>query len=132
MVYAVLTLPTYSFSVASAGHLSPLQFQARTGDVLNWNVATGPALGLMAGSVYPVIEKQVVPGDKILFYTDGLTEAMNAENEQFTEERLVEVLKEKGGQSPSEVTQALVEAVRKHRGEHIVTDDFSILIAEIR
>ncbi|HPG00147.1 MAG TPA: PP2C family protein-serine/threonine phosphatase [Kiritimatiellia bacterium] len=132
MVYAVLTLPTYRFTVASAGHLSPLQFQSRTGEVLNWNLPTGPALGLMAGSIYPVIERPVMGGDKILFYTDGLTEAMNAQNEQFTEERLVQIFKKCGPGTPSDITQALVGAIQKHRGEHIVTDDFSILVAEIR
>jgi len=132
MVYAVLTLPTYRFTVASAGHLPPLQFQPRTGQVVNWNVPTGPALGLMPGSVYPVVEKAVMSGDKILFYTDGITEAMNADNELFGEERLVEVLKKKGAEPPSVITSALVQAIQLHRGQHVVTDDFSILVAEIR
>lgn len=132
MIYAVLDIPRYTFSIASAGHLPPVQFDARTGEVITWAVPTGTALGLVAGTKYPMVEYRAVPGDKVVFYTDGLTEALNELREEFGETRFLDVVKKTGQGTPADIIQALKQALEKHRGPHAVSDDFSVLVAEIQ
>lgn len=132
MVYAVLDLPRYRFTVASAGHPSPMRFDAARKIAAPWALPPGTALGLIPGTKYAAADQQVAAGDKIVFYTDGLTEAMNAANEAFGEERLLQALRDSGALPPSDIVAALREAVDKHRAGREPTDDFSVLVAEIR
>lgn len=132
MIYAVLDIPHYRLNVASAGHPAPLKFDPRTSETAEFDVPTGIALGLVHGSKYAAKDMAVVPGDKLVFFTDGLTEAMNEENEEFGDERVRELLGKKGQQSAHEIIQAFRVSVEEHRRGREVNDDFSLLVAEIR
>jgi serine phosphatase RsbU (regulator of sigma subunit) len=65
----------------------------------------------------------------ILYYTDGVTEAMNEENEEFGEERLVQVLRESGGADLVDVMRNVDEAVRDFVGGAAQSDDFTAVAA---
>ena len=132
LLYAVLDIPRYTLTVASAGHLSPIHYDAVDRKAAKWNVPTGPALGLMPQAAYPVTEKRVAPGDKVIFYTDGLTEAMNPQNEEFGDAPMMELVEAAGTQSPAQIVAAVKHAIDKHRGGREANDDFALLVAEIR
>ena len=132
MIYAVLDIPTCTFHVASAGHLSPLKYEAATRQVVSWDIPTETALGLVEKCAYTTVQRTVAPGDKILFFTDGLVEAMNVRGEEFGEEALRRQFGQQALQPPAQIITALRQSVEQHRGGEKVSDDYSILVAEIR
>ena len=73
--YGVYDPPTRSLSYASAGHPSPLLRRACSGGVINIDGARGLPMGIDAGEDYPTSTVQLSPGDLILLYTDGFSEA---------------------------------------------------------
>ncbi len=132
MIYAVLDIPHYSFAAASAGHPAPLRYDPRTKRVTRWNIPTGAALGLLPNCTYAVARQEAAAGDKVVFFTDGLTDVMSETNEEFGEARLIDVVEPCGQQAPSEIIHAVKQAVDRYRGARQFGDDFSILVAEIR
>ena len=79
-----------------------------------------------------VARQEAAAGDKMIFFTDGLTDVMNEANEEFGEARLIDVIESYGQQSPSDITSAVKQAVDRYRGTRQFGDDYSILVAEIR
>jgi sigma-B regulation protein RsbU (phosphoserine phosphatase) len=65
-------------------------------------------LGVNLGEIYTQVSVAIEPGDLLLFFSDGITEARNAAGEFFTAERLVEYVRSHSGLEPA----ALVEAIR--------------------
>ena len=104
--YAVLDTITGVITYANGGHNYPLFYQIDT-DEIHPLRAQGIVLGIIPK---PHFDQQTItmqPGDVVLFYTDGVTEAMNPARELFGDERLSDVLRAQHTQS----TQAIIEAV---------------------
>ena len=68
------------------------------------------------------------PGDVVVLYTDGITEAENTKGVQYGLERLCEVVRKNWQQSAEEIRQIVIEDVRQHIGEQKVFDDITLLI----
>ena len=132
MVYGVLDLDAGAFRLSNAGHLHPLRYDAHAKRLEEWEVPSGGALGLLPEAHFTAIGKTVQTGDKMILYTDGLTEAMNEEHEEYGEERLFEVLKKFAPESPSRIVDEVRASVDRHRAGYAVSDDFTMLVAEIR
>ncbi len=88
-LYAVLEPETGRMVYANAGHNLPC---LRCGDGVNELRATGMPLGLMPGMTYEENETSLLPGESVLFYSDGLVEAHNRDREMFGIPRLRELL----------------------------------------
>lgn len=132
LLYAVFDLQANSCQICSAGHPGPVCACAATGNVDFWSVPGGPALGLCRNQTYSAVTLPVQSGDKILLYTDGLTEAMNSEREEFGEQRLKDVLLQTARRPGAVVITALTEAVAAHRDHCEINDDFTLLLTEIK
>jgi phosphoserine phosphatase RsbU/P len=87
--FAVLEPATGALRYANAGH-NPGLLLRRSGAVEQLG-ATGPPLGLLQAARYDAAEVRFEAGDLLLLYTDGLTEAMNPDDEEFGLDRLTEV-----------------------------------------
>ncbi len=72
------------------------------------------------------------PGDGVVLYTDGVTEAENAGREQYGIERLCSVLRDHWVNSAEKIKQAVVDDVRQYIGEHTVYDDITLVVAKQR
>jgi sigma-B regulation protein RsbU (phosphoserine phosphatase) len=70
---------------------------------------------------------RLAAGDLLLFYTDGVTEAFNAAGEVFGESRLLDELSRHPGQTSVQSVAGVLEAVRRHAGEHKQSDDIAML-----
>ena len=90
--YAILDPNSGHLSYANAGHNLPCCWHE---DAASELVARGMPLGLMPGMSYEENETVVVPGESVLFYTDGLTEAHNPQGEMFGTPRLRGLLSER-------------------------------------
>jgi len=103
----ILEIETGQFSFANAGHNPPL-FLGLQGRREFLKVKKGLVAGIMEASRYPMDALQLAAGESLLLYTDGVTEAMNPEEDLYSEERFLEAARGWDGESPA----ALVDAVR--------------------
>lgn len=71
---------------------------------------------------------QLHPGDGVVLYTDGITEAFNMMKQQYGLERLCEVVRDSWHKSVREIRQAVIEDVRRHIGEQKVYDDITLVV----
>ena len=131
MIYAVLDLATNEVALASAGHPGPLRYDARTGTAIPHKVPTGPALGLL-DAPYPLTRLTLPVEDKLLFYTDGLTEAMNQDREEFGQQNLADALARHGSAPPAQVIQSMLADIDRHRDGCPISDDCSLLMLQLK
>ena len=113
------------FVYANAGHNPPyLRRDGRTTDLR----ATGMPLGLMTGMVYEVKETVLVPGDGVLFYSDGLVEAHNPEREMLGAPRLRELVTEHTP-GTNHLPAYVIEELGRFTGEDWKQEDDITLVA---
>jgi serine phosphatase RsbU (regulator of sigma subunit)/catechol 2,3-dioxygenase-like lactoylglutathione lyase family enzyme len=110
----------------NCGHLAPLLLR-RDGS-LERLVATATVLGLFERWECTVEERELFPGDKLILHTDGITESFNATGEEFGEERLIEVVRRSGGDSPHALITSVVDEVQKYSA-HEQHDDITLIAA---
>ena len=87
---------------------------------------TGPAVGLVPGSLYTVGQVQLEPGDTLLAFTDGVPEALGADGSQYTEQPLLELLREPV-RNPDELLDRIEDDVRRHAAGADQSDDVTLL-----
>jgi serine phosphatase RsbU (regulator of sigma subunit)/CBS domain-containing protein len=129
--YAVLNRRTRVLRYANAGHPYPLWFAARTAEVRPL-AAQGFLLGIMPGEQYRERTVELEPGDRLCFYTDGVVEARNEIGEAFGVERLRECFLGHAAEQAEAITERLISCQRNFRGPQSVTDDVTLLVAEVR
>ncbi len=88
----------------------------------------GPPLGIFGDLSYNDSEITLAPGEDVLLYTDGVTEAMNSAREQFTQERLLEILLRTFSR-PENMVNTVTEEVKTFRGDAPANDDLTLLAA---
>lgn len=87
---------------------------------------TGPAAGLFSDTAFDTAEVQIEPGDALIIFTDGVTEAVNPEDEQFTSDRLLDILM-KSRKSSAETLDDVVCELRKFTNDVEQFDDITLL-----
>jgi sigma-B regulation protein RsbU (phosphoserine phosphatase) len=111
--------------LCNAGHCPPLHVSHDSVAALP---STGLPLGLFAEADYETQTLTLAPGDSLVLYTDGLTEAFNHSGEQYGTRRLSAVVKQLGGSAPQELLAGLVEDVTRFRAGPGRGDDLTIMI----
>jgi len=125
-VYAVLSLETGELTYANAGHNPPLWMRNRRGEIESLT-RTGMALGVVEGTLIEEQTIQLEPGDCLLLYTDGLTEAFSPQEELFGVERLRQLIQTNLTLSAHELLGALEAAVNEFIGSLPPDDDMTML-----
>ena len=114
---------------ANCGHLPGLILRVDGGvDHLD---STAPVLGLFTEWECPTAEHQLLPGDILAIYTDGITEAFDDRDEEFGEARLIDALRRHCERSPSDVVAAIFDEVRQFSPRE-QCDDFTLIVARCR
>jgi sigma-B regulation protein RsbU (phosphoserine phosphatase) len=127
LFYAVLDPRDGLLTYANGGHNPPLLFDGRTGEVRELT-AQGMALGVVTGVALQQRETRLEPGDLLLFYTDGVTDALNDRMEEFGLEQLCSVVKRHHSRSAAEVVEAINRAVDEFVGDTPQFDDFTLAV----
>ena len=129
--YAVLEPHSGRLTYANAGHNRPLWVQSGTGQVHEL-AAHGIALGVQKAIKLEEREIDVVPGDTLVFYTDGVTDAMDSAGQLFDVERLRAAVVASPPVSAQQVLSAVVDAIGTFTGGAPQSDDLTLLVVRRR
>ena len=126
VLYAEYNPENGEFVYASGGHDPPLLVKP-DGSSTSLPLTGGIALGLLPGLTYRKNSVVLEPGDSIVLYTDGVSEAMNGDEEQFGLERLREALAADPGADAHTANQTVFDAVSDFVGDTPPSDDITCL-----
>lgn len=123
---------THELTYSNAGHNPPLLRTRSNGpELFSWLHPTGAAIGLVEGAQFGTETVKLAPGDVLVLYTDGITEAMNPQGEEFGPERLADLAQH--GLYGS--AQDLVRSVRQQLGEFThgrpLADDTTMIVCRV-
>jgi sigma-B regulation protein RsbU (phosphoserine phosphatase) len=110
----------------NAGHNYPLLRRA-DGSIVELREG-GVPLGLMDGAAYEQGECSFAPGDALLLYSDGISEAFDARREEFGEQRLRALWADRGHEPPASVIDTVFSAVETFRGRQLQSDDMTLVV----
>lgn len=126
LFYGIIDLTTNELSYANGGHNPPLLMDP-AGAVTVLPQTGGMALGVMEGMPYSERSVTLEPGSLLLLYTDGVTEAFNPENEEFSEARLITTLGECVDLPVEDTLERIVLAVTAFANKAPQSDDITCL-----
>ena len=129
LFYAEFDDRTCRLRYANCGHLPGLVVQSN--GTVNRLSSTATVLGLFPEWSCRTAELELCPGDLFAIYTDGITEALNQGDEEFGEERLLDVMTRARDLSPSHIVTAVFEEVRRFSGDQ-QRDDVTLIVARCR
>jgi len=115
--------------VASAGHAVPLLIRA--GSRLEVIDLAGPALGLLSATEHDEGNRELDPGDVLVFYSDGFIDARNREGNALDVNYLGELVSTAGGATAEEIRDRLVGALESHREGRAIGYDATLIVARI-
>lgn len=129
--YAELNMNTGQLLYANAGHNPPLLWRPSEG-TFSRLPRSSPLLGVLADIAVEVREEILAPGDALILYTDGITEAIDVDFEEFGSARLESAIRLLAAEHPSPAAQdirtAIADEVRRFSGSMIQYDDMTLLI----
>jgi sigma-B regulation protein RsbU (phosphoserine phosphatase) len=128
LFYGVLNTDDHTISYCNAGHNYPFLLR-QDGEPLRLKTG-GTVLGCFGTVDYAEDKVTMHPGDVLVIYSDGITEARNAGNEEFGEARLVDVAMRTLGEAAESQILTLIEAVQAHAGETAPTDDMTVVVVK--
>ncbi len=123
--YAVLDPAIHRVAYASAGHGLALCASA---DEVRFLRGRGSALGILPAIRIDEGAASLAPGDYLILYTDGVTDAINSEVEDFGEARLIETIRSLQGASSQEMVDGIYQAVVAWEGGAAAFDDFTLVV----
>jgi phosphoserine phosphatase RsbU/P len=115
-------------SYANAGHCAPylVSLEGR----LRKLHTTGMPVGMLEEAVAQKVEAQLAPGDKLVIYSDGLTETENATGEFFDSERLRILIRDHAREGAATLHESLLAAVDRFSEGGVIRDDVTLLVLE--
>jgi sigma-B regulation protein RsbU (phosphoserine phosphatase) len=110
----------------NAGHLAPILI--RDGEAMRLE-PNGTVVGLFPEFPFEQVDVRLQSGDLLAAFTDGITESENAQEEQFGEERLIELLRRNVNRPLDDIIQAVMDAVGAWAHDPSSRDDITMLLA---
>jgi len=129
---AMVDVEKQTMTVCRAGHSPPLAIEESLPHVIQ---CRGIGVGLAAGTLFDKhLDEEVVPlriGMQFIFYTDGITEAMDVRREEFGEDRLMSIIRSQVGQSPKRLIDEVLDRVRQFAGKAEQHDDMTLVVVKV-
>lgn len=125
--YGILHPRTGEFTYANAGHNPP--FLLRQKGMEKLQQARGIPLGLFEDFSWQAAEVTVAPGELLLLYTDGVTEAQNSAGDFLGEEELLRLVQAHRHHNATQIRELLLGEIRQFTGDDPLFDDLTLLIA---
>jgi serine phosphatase RsbU (regulator of sigma subunit) len=133
LIYGVLDPSTDILTYANAGH-NPGYLLRAAGDGTDKNgdfdslTKTGIPLGMFEGMAWKKATVQFKPGDVLLLYTDGVSEAQNLADEEYGDDRLLATGRANMGRPAAEIQQAIISSIDEFVGDAPQFDDVTLLV----
>jgi sigma-B regulation protein RsbU (phosphoserine phosphatase) len=126
LIYMVLDTKTGELNIINAGHLPPLWYQKQTGTSTTIDSSAGIPLGILSDVEFSEQVIQLQPGDQVLLYTDGVTEAKNTRGNMFSVKRLEHIFA-KPRRHPRVLIEYIVKQVKKYSKSVPQHDDITLM-----
>jgi serine phosphatase RsbU (regulator of sigma subunit) len=126
LFFGILDQKSGNLFYINAGHL-PLFILASRGGVKDSLPPTGPAIGINVQAEYKTGQMTLEPGDLLLGYTDGITDARSPQGESFSLENLLSIL-EQPATSATVLLERIINRINAHRGQGDQFDDMTLLV----
>jgi phosphoserine phosphatase RsbU/P len=123
--YSELDVSTGMLHYTNAGHNYPL-VRRRDGTLLELE-AGGLPLGIVERG-YDLGEVRLEPGDSLLLYSDGITEALDGRGREFGDDRLRDFWRQRGAGAPTQMVDAIMKEVEVFRGPALQSDDMTLVV----
>jgi sigma-B regulation protein RsbU (phosphoserine phosphatase) len=130
-IFAVYDGGDNSLRIVKAGHMDPLLYRPSEGETAEIPCEGTYAMGIEHYDEVPVTEIRLQSGDRLLFYTDGLTEQFNPEGEMYGLERLCRQLSKDYGDSPKEILDTIVDDAERFAEGLPAEDDQALLLCVV-
>lgn len=117
------------FRWANAGHPKPILVRAATGELVSLRT-TGMPLGLLEIAAYDVDAIDLAAGDKVVIFSDGVSEAENGDRQMFDRHGLRDTIRANAGASAADLHRALSMALLSFTGGCLPADDVTLLVIE--
>jgi phosphoserine phosphatase RsbU/P len=127
LFYAILDSREMTLNYVNAGHNPPLLLQGASSDVRLLK-AKGIALGVMDDAELQSVKVDLKPGDVLVLYTDGVTEAINDKEEEFGEERLLAIITKNRDRPAQEIMDTILAAITDYAGDRPQYDDITLMV----
>src|SRR5262249_24583749 len=127
--YGIYDPAARTLTYACAGH-NPPRLRLGRNQTMSLDGVNGVPLGIVENETYAEATRSLRPGDLVVFYTDGISEAFSDTGEMFGVERMDEVLAEASG-SAQEVVEAILGAVGRFSGSRPPGDDRTLIAARV-
>jgi phosphoserine phosphatase RsbU/P len=124
--YGILHTDSGELEFAIGGHNPPFRI-SESGAVESIEEPAGMVVGLLPWATYETGKLQLERDDSVFLFTDGVSEAMNAEERFFGERRLKETLSRAAGLAPREMVETVLSAVNEFTGDAPPSDDITLL-----
>ena len=128
---AILDTETGEMQYTNGGHNPPVVMR-KTGDISYLDCSGELVVGIMEGSFYSSRRLVLDPGDKLFLYTDGVTEAMNAADEIFSNDHLLQVLSRCGERPVSDIVSCVNDAINEFCQETPQYDDITMVALQYK
>lgn len=125
LFYGLIDPATGALAYSNAGHNPPMLLH-RGGGAEQLDKG-GPVLGILAAMRFQEADAVLDPGDVLVLFSDGVTEAVNAADEEFGEERLLSVVRAAGNNSAHAIVEAVHNAVRDFTAGQPQADDITVV-----
>jgi sigma-B regulation protein RsbU (phosphoserine phosphatase) len=126
--YGILDPATGRLDYCNAGHCPPYLLGPHGGDAVHTLRATGMVLGVIEDGAWEQKTVQLAPGDALVLYTDGVTEAQNEQGMFFEEHRLLECVQANQGRSAAKILTAVTADVDQFVGDAPQSDDIALMV----
>jgi sigma-B regulation protein RsbU (phosphoserine phosphatase) len=126
--YGVLDSARRRFSYANAGHCEPILVR-RNGECVRVN-HSGVVLGVFPDWLYREEHVDLEPGDRLVLFSDGITEISNTDDEEFGEERLMEVLRANRALDAEGMQKRVMAAIADFSGGNF-QDDATLIVTAV-
>ena len=128
LCYSVFDLKRRTFTMANSGVPYPIR---ASGDTVAPIELPGVPLGTFFGVSYDEITLPIAADDVFVFFSDGASEAMNPNGEEFGSERLIEIVRASRKLSAKDMVAAIVNAVEDHRAGAASNDDTTVVVLKL-
>lgn len=127
LFYAILDPREGWLSFCNAGHLPGFLVRSKDGTIERLE-RTGIPLGIFGEASWERKKVRIETGDRLVLYTDGITDAQNVSEELYDMDRLQATIKQYRDQSAKALRDDLLEEVRQWQGSHAQSDDITLMV----